>query len=355
MPCRELGEALEALRDEERYLRSITDSAPDVVISVDRRGRICYASRAIECVFGYSAGEVTGKSITMLIPERFIPRHLEGMKKWSQTSDDPSVRECELTGLRKNGEEVWAERSFSCARVRGKDYFTIIVRDASERKKAQRRIEKLNNCLLSFKTKPTAHINSLVGLCGELLGATCALYNRLNERLLFSIGRWNTPIEYKVVDDPQGHICYDVIRRNKGEVAVFRHLLKSKYAKTDPNVRRYKLQTYLGAPVKFGEVCIGSVCAVYQKDFEPPEEDKKFIGLLASALGVEEGRRLSESSLQDSEERFRAISVSTMDTIVLIDEKGKISYWNPAAEQMFGYSKEEVLGEVAFTLLSPKS
>ena len=355
MPCPELGEALEALRDEERYLRSITDSAPDVVISVDRRGIICYASRAIECVFGYSAGEVTGKSITMLIPERFIPRHLEGMKKWSQTSDEPSVRECELTGLRKNGEEFCAEASFSCARVRGKDYFTIIVRDASERKKAQRRIEKLNNCLLSFKTKPDENINSLVGLCGELLGATCALYNRLNERLLFSIGRWNTPIEYKVVDDPQGHICYDVIRRNKGEVAVFRHLLKSKYAKTDPNVRRYKLQTYLGAPVKFGEVCIGSVCAVYQKDFEPPEEDKKFIGLLASAIGVEEGRRLSESSLQDSEERFRAISVSTMDTIVLIDEKGKISYWNPAAEQMFGYSKEEVLGEVAFTLLSPKS
>src|SRR4030067_2495491 len=112
MPCRELGEALEALRDEELYRRSITDSAPDAVISVVRRGIICYASRAIECVFGYSAGEVTGKSITMLIPERFIPRHLEGMKQWNQTSDDPSVRECELTGLRKNGEEFFADASF---------------------------------------------------------------------------------------------------------------------------------------------------------------------------------------------------------------------------------------------------
>jgi PAS domain S-box-containing protein len=354
MPCPELGEALEALREEERYLRSITDSAPDVVISVDRRGIISYASRAIECVFGYSANEVTGKSITMLIPERFVLGHLKGMKKWNELSSQSIVRECELTGLRKNGEKFCAEASFSGTRIRGRDYFTIIVRDASEGKKAQKRIEKLNNCLLSFNTKPDENIDSIVGLCGELLGATCALYTRLNGGMLFSVARWNAPAEYEVVDDPQGHICYDVIRRSKGEVTVFRHLLESRYAKTDPNVRRFELQTYLGAPVKFGEVCIGSVCAVYQKDFEPPEEDKKFIRLLASAIGVEEGRRLSESSLQDSEERFRAISVSTMDAIVLIDEKGKISFWNPAAERMFGYSKEEVMGEVAFTLLSPK-
>ncbi|MBN2382529.1 PAS domain S-box protein [bacterium] len=53
-------------------------------------------------------------------------------------------------------------------------------------------------------------------------------------------------------------------------------------------------------------------------------------------------RRLAEKALRDSEEKFRAITASAQDAIVIIDNQGLISYWNPAAEKIFGYSYEEM-------------
>jgi PAS domain S-box-containing protein len=57
--------------------------------------------------------------------------------------------------------------------------------------------------------------------------------------------------------------------------------------------------------------------------------------------------------LRDSEERFRAISTTAKDAIVLFDEGEKISYWNPAAEKMFGYPREEALGKRFYDLIAP--
>ena len=71
-----------------------------------------------------------------------------------------------------------------------------------DRRKAEERIEKLNECFLRFRADPDWNINCLVTLAGELLGATCALYNRLDQGLLCSIGQWNTPSDFNAVDKP---------------------------------------------------------------------------------------------------------------------------------------------------------
>ena len=47
-----------------------------------------------------------------------------------------------------------------------------------------------------------------------------------------------------------------------------------------------------------------------------------------------------EDDLRSSEERFRAISTSAMDAIILSDEEDKVIYWNPAAEKMFGFTQK---------------
>jgi PAS domain S-box-containing protein len=57
--------------------------------------------------------------------------------------------------------------------------------------------------------------------------------------------------------------------------------------------------------------------------------------------------------LRDTEERFRAISTNAKDAIVLVDEAGRISFWNPAAQKMFDYSEEEALGKRFYDLISP--
>lgn len=58
--------------------------------------------------------------------------------------------------------------------------------------------------------------------------------------------------------------------------------------------------------------------------------------------------------LKDSEERLRAITDTAGDAIMIMDPQGTISYWNPAAEQMLGYSSAEVLGKNLHDLLVPQ-
>jgi len=62
---------------------------------------------------------------------------------------------------------------------------------------------------------------------------------------------------------------------------------------------------------------------------------------------------LSEAKLHESEQRALAITDSAQDAVLMIDEGGKISFWNPAAERILGYSAPEALGADLHGLLMP--
>lgn len=64
-------------------------------------------------------------------------------------------------------------------------------------------------------------------------------------------------------------------------------------------------------------------------------------------------RKKAEEELRDSEEKFRSITSSALDAIIMMDDSGSISYWNEAAEEIFGYSAQEALGKEMHTLLTP--
>lgn len=73
-------------------------------------------------------------------------------------------------------------------------------------------------------------------------------------------------------------------------------------------------------------------------------------------LGIKEDiteRKRVEKSLQESEEKFRVMSASAQDGIVMIDNDGNISFWNAAAEKIFGYTELEALGKNLHLLLTP--
>ncbi len=56
-------------------------------------------------------------------------------------------------------------------------------------------------------------------------------------------------------------------------------------------------------------------------------------------------RTFAEEALKESEEKFRLITTTASDAIIMIDSEQKISYWNPAAERIFGYKTQEVIGK----------
>ena len=64
--------------------------------------------------------------------------------------------------------------------------------------------------------------------------------------------------------------------------------------------------------------------------------------------------RLAEEMLRESEAKFRMIGTSAQDAIIIMDSVGKISYWNEAAERIFGFKKNEVMGQDLHATLVPQ-
>jgi PAS domain S-box-containing protein len=64
-------------------------------------------------------------------------------------------------------------------------------------------------------------------------------------------------------------------------------------------------------------------------------------------------RKLAEDALRESEAKFRTISMSAQDAIVMLEQDGGIAYWNPAAEKILGYASEEIIGVNLSQILVP--
>ncbi|OGW40131.1 MAG: hypothetical protein A2010_07870 [Nitrospirae bacterium GWD2_57_9] len=129
------------LRESEEHYRVITESAQDAIITVDDEGTIMFVNPATEKIFGYRAAELTGKSLTMLMPERFRQAHLNGVREHIATGGKRRPwGAIERPGLHKDGREIPLEISYGEVVKDGRHLFIGIVRDVSERKKAEETI-----------------------------------------------------------------------------------------------------------------------------------------------------------------------------------------------------------------------
>ena len=103
-----------ALQDSEGMFRNVAESAYDAIISADEDGAIMFWNKGAEKMFGYTAGDVLGQPLTILIPERYRSAHIAGVKR--RRSGEPSRimgQSLELEGLRKDGEEFPLELSLA--------------------------------------------------------------------------------------------------------------------------------------------------------------------------------------------------------------------------------------------------
>jgi PAS domain S-box-containing protein len=179
--------------------------------------------------------------------------------------------------------------------------------DITIRKKTELMISGLNTCFLDFGPDTSRNINILVAFLGTHLDGACALYNRLEDGMLHSVGHWNAPSGYKDIDYPEGHICNDVICSAREEITLITDLQNTTYALTDPNVGNYGLKTYLGKPVRCFGNNMGSLCVVFQHIYHPHESELRLLELVASAIGVEESRRLTQALFEESEAKLRQL------------------------------------------------
>ena len=128
----------------ELQLSGIIRSAMDAIITVDEDQRVVQFNEAAEKMFQRTAGEAIGRSIDQFVPQRFRHAHGEHIKTFGR-SGTTSRRMGALgtvTGLRADGEEFPAEAAISQIVADGTKYFTVILRDISERQHIEQQLRQ---------------------------------------------------------------------------------------------------------------------------------------------------------------------------------------------------------------------
>lgn len=132
-------------KEEEEKFRNLLESAPDAVVIVDSAGQVQLVNAQTERLFGYSRGEMIGKPVELLMPQRFHDQHVGHRRHYA---DSPRPREMglglELSGRRKDGTEFPVEISLSPLKTQGGVLISSAIRNVSDRRQAEEQIRKLN-------------------------------------------------------------------------------------------------------------------------------------------------------------------------------------------------------------------
>jgi PAS domain S-box-containing protein len=139
-------EPLDALQRSEAQYRAVVETATEGIVIADHRGMICAFNRAAEDIFGYTAAEVIGRSVSLLMPEPHRSLHDEYIAAYTRTG----VRHIigigrEVEGRRKGGTKVPIELAVAEWWDRGQRFFTGIMRDISKRKQAEEQVRRLTS------------------------------------------------------------------------------------------------------------------------------------------------------------------------------------------------------------------
>jgi PAS domain S-box-containing protein len=130
-----------ALRGSEAKFAGILAIAADAIITVDEAQRIVHFNRGAEEIFGYAEREMLGRPLEHLIPERFRAVH-DGHVARFATSGETARRmgeRREVYGLRRDGTEFPADASISVLQTTGERLLTVVLRDITERRRAESR------------------------------------------------------------------------------------------------------------------------------------------------------------------------------------------------------------------------
>lgn len=137
----------ETLQEREGRLRGILDTVADAIVTINEHGEVQSFNKAAEKTFGYTATEVLGHNVAMLIPGEHGARHDEYLANYVATGQKKIIGQVgrEEAGKRKDGSEFPLELAVTELRYGSKRFFTGILRDITERKQWEEQIRRAND------------------------------------------------------------------------------------------------------------------------------------------------------------------------------------------------------------------
>jgi PAS domain S-box-containing protein len=345
----------------EPYLLDLVQAA---VVATDTKGTIILWNSFAETFYGWSREEVVGRPIREVIfgpgapiPDELTDRVLSG-EAW----------EGELLTSRRDGSVCQTLVSFSPVRdeaARAAGTLAICV-DITARKEAEQRLYAqyaITRVLAESETLQEA-TPLLLQAVGETLDWPVGAIWRIDEAndVIRCVEVWAAP----------GTNVEEFLNLTKGTTLVRGRGLPGRVWESgepvwiedvvhDSNFPRAPaayavgLHVALGFPIVFGNKVVGVIEFFAGEIRRANQAVLDMMATVGSRIGQFIERKEAEEAVRASESRKAAILESALDCIISMDHRGRIIEWNPAAERVFGHSREDVLGRYLADLIVPPS
>ena len=311
-----------SLRESEARYRVVAETASDAIMTIDESTKILFANPAAEKIFGYQLSELVGSSLTKLVPEYSGHFYSNGL---SDHPFDPSQRQVGLKpisvpGLHKDGHAIPLEISFGQVFIDGKQVFTAVVRDVTERQSAEAALQKQNEeYRLLFYSNPCP-----MYVCAE----DTLEFLAVNEAAVNHYG-YSREEFLKMT-------ALDI--RSPGDVSLLLSYLTEhaeRYDAAGTWKHRRKDGSLLDAEVNWQKLDFAGRPAY-----------------MVMANDITEQKR-AELAVRESEERYRELFENANDIIYTHDLKGNFTSLNKSGERVTGYTREEALKMNIADVLAP--
>ncbi|HYD32749.1 MAG TPA: PAS domain S-box protein [Azospirillaceae bacterium] len=313
-----LQAARKALGHSHGQAEAILGAAVDGIVTINDAGIIENFNPAAERIFGYEAREVLGRNVSLLMPEPYRSEH-DGYIAAYKATNKPKIIGIgrEVIGQRKDGSTFPLDLAVGENRNRGRRLFAGVVRDISERKRAERQLresEAQTRAILETAVDGIITIDehgsvlSLNAAAEHLFGYGAAEVVGRNVKMLM-------PEPYRSAHDE-----YLANYRQTGERKIIGIGREVQGLRKDGSV--FPLELSVGEAVVSGT--------------------RFFTGIVRD---ISE-RKKTEEELRHSEERFRLLIENVRDyAITWLDIDGRIVSWSTGGERIYGWSAEEIIGQ----------
>jgi PAS domain S-box-containing protein len=290
------------------YLAAIVESSDDAILSKDTDGIIQSANAATERIFGYSAAELVGKSVRVLVPPELHPQEDEILARIRRGE---RIDHFETVRLTKDNRRI--DISLTVSPVRDASGRVIgaskIVRDITERTRARATQARLAAIVASSTDAiVTKDLNGIIHSCNQ----ACEQMFGYGEAEL--VGR-----SVLVLIPPERHAEEDMILSKVRRGERIDHFETVRLAKDG---RRLDISLAI-SPIK--------------------DDRGNIIGVAKIARDITEQKRL-ERELAAQQERLRVTLASIGDAVIACDIDGRVTFLNQSAEAMTGWPASEAAG-----------